>query len=294
MDLSSPIIYNGFTAAGLTNLSGGRGSVGTVIESVNLSNISADAFLEKRALQDGMDASDVYLGARTVEIVAGVYDSSEGAAWDRLQDFLAAFSPRLAYNADTANLGFLPLKFYQPTGDISTWPTSSFPSGIPLQVYLRPLAPPRYQVRRRLTGGVAEKGLSFEVAVSLVARDPRKYLQTAQTLNVNGSGFTATHRGDYPVFPIVTWTMTAAGGALNVSVAGGTVAINLTGVSSGSYTFDYAKRSLVNSSGTSFMGLISGSPVYNEIQPGGSAVAIFDNTGLANSRVVFTWSEAFA
>ncbi len=293
MDLTAAISYNGLTAAGLTPASGGVPSTGIVFESVDFGNVGVDAFVDKRALQDGVDASDIYLGARNVTISAGVYGSTRGDAFDRLQDLLAAFSPRLAYNADSANLGFLPFKFYQPTADIATWPTSAYPNGIPLQMYLRPSAPPRYPVRRQETGGQPGKGLSFAVTLQMLARDPRKYLQSTVSQSIATTAQTAAHRGDYPTYPVISWSVATTGSSLfSITIAGQSVGVDLGAASTGSFTLDYASRSLVDASGTSFAGKIQPGARFPEIQPGGSTVVCANNGGVIS--LVATYREAFA
>ena len=290
MDLTAPIIYNGLTVSGLTGTAGGSPSVGTVIERINISDMDVHAYLDKRALQDGVDAGDVYIGARTVIIDAAVYGSTKAHGWDNLQAWLRAFHPRIAFNADTANLGFLSMKFRQPTISTAVW-TDAY---IPLQFYLRPARPASYVVERLPSGGVAGKGLAFQVQSALVARDPRKYVQTAQSILVNSNSQTVPHRGDYPTAPILTWTMTSGGPtALWFQVAGATTTINMTGVSSGTFTFDFGKRTLVDQTGASRASLFTGQPQFNEIPPGGTTVGLFDNTGVGGGGVTLTYYEAF-
>ena len=157
MDLSSGLVsYNGW-ANSLTTRAGAP-SDGWQILRANVSPIGVTQYLDKKALQDGMDANDVYENARQINLIVGVYGSTKGSFWDNLQTLLSAFNPTIAYNADTANVGFIALDFFQPTADISTWPTSTYPHGIPLRFYGRPAALPRYAIERKATSG-GERGL---------------------------------------------------------------------------------------------------------------------------------------
>src|SRR3990167_8676898 len=182
---------------------------GTIIERIEPTDIETAFYLDKRALDEGVDAGDIYLAQRAFIIHASVYGTSEGQAWDRYDDLVTAFAPRLMYNADTANLGFLAFQFTRPS--IS----SDFPSGISMQAYLRSTRPPIVQVSRRKQGGYTGSGTQIPVIIPVVARDPRFYAQTAQSISISPATATATatHRGTYPTWPIVSFTVTGAGHA---------------------------------------------------------------------------------
>lgn len=295
MDLSKAISYNGLTISGVTRSSGGLPAYGMQIERANFSDAEVTSYVDKSALQDGVDVGDVYLGRRVLNIRASVFGTSQGDAWDRLADFLAAFNPRLAYNADTANLGFLPFDFYQPTADIATWATSAYPNGIPLRFYCRPAALPTWEVLRDSTGGAASGGLAFDVSVPLVMRDPRKYLQTAQTLTVTGSSQSATYRGNYPTWGTITITKTSAAGPSNFTVvlSGQTSVFDLSSAGGLGYTIDYERKLFyLTSSGASRMSWVTTGINGDEIDPDGSTtISMANSTGLT---VTLSYREAFA
>lgn len=198
---------------------------GYLVDSIDPWSIEVAQTFEKRALRDGADASDVFLGKRSVRLVVSAYGSTKGDFWDKAQDLLAAFSPTLALNADTAQLGFLPFDFFQPTADISTWPTSTYPNGIPLRMYLRPVSIAGQVMDRDTDGGIASLGLAKKFTIGLVARDPLK-------VAINGTSSTAssyTNKGDTPVYPFIyiaattatgTWTGTLNGASWTVNVDG--------------------------------------------------------------------------
>ena len=290
MDLSAPIAYNGLTVSGSASIqSSGQPSHGIQYERIDISNADIDSYFERRALQDGMNGSDIYEGARHVTIAAQVYGSTAADGWDLLESFIKAYSPRLAYNADSANLGFLPLTFQQPTTSTANWPLGY----IPLQIYARPTRPAAWTVDRDAIGTAHGKGIAFKAAAQLVARDPRRYVQTAQTVLFTTATQTSTHRGDYPVFPIVQWSMTAAGlSNCTFMVANQSVVLDMSAQVSGNYTLDYSKR-LLTAAGVNEAALISTATAsFQEIQPGGSPFNVTNSTGMTNATL--TYNEAFA
>lgn len=286
MDLSAPIIYNSLTFAPPA-ASPGRPRGGYEINDIDFSEVGVTAYLDKRALQDGLDASDVYLDGRNVQISGSVLGTTAAHTWDNLQALMAAFSPTEAYRADTDEKGFLPFKFRQPTIDTATW-TAGY---IPLQFYLRPSSPVRYRVTR--PGVAGTKGFAIPFRVSMVARDPRKYAQTEQLIGVSSStdGY-ATHRGDYPTMPVISMTLTAAGSsAFTVFVDGTSARIDLSGRSSGTLLLDYANRTLTDSvTDVQYMSLLTGN--FVPIRPPGVQVYFVNSTGL--SSVVAHYREAWA
>ena len=294
MDLSKTISFGSYSVTGITQQGGGQPSYGVQFEAVNPTQVEVTGYFDKSALRDGVDAGDVYLGRRVLTIRASVLGSSVGDGWDRLDAFLAAFSPRLSYNADTANLGFQAFDFFQPTADISTWPTSTYPSGIPMRYYCRPAADPTWVVRRDASGGLTGRGIAFDVTASLTLRDPRKYLQTQQNVSISTSTQTATYRGNYPTWPIVTFSMSATGSsAMTVGVGGQEVVIDLSAETSGSYTLTFATRSMVNSVGASKTHHIQTDlSVFSEMSADAPLYYAANTTGVSNLRLLYR--EAWA
>lgn len=293
MDLSADIVYNAFTIAGTSGSAGGVPWRGAVLNAVNVTDVDVDAYYDKRAIQDGIDAADIYLGARRIAIDASVMGSTRGDAFDQLGDLAYAFDPIIAYNADTANIGFLPFQFYQPTADISTWPTSAYPSGIPLQYYARPMQPLRYEIVRDKTGGVASLGLALRATSVLVCRDPRKYLQTQVSSSITTATQTATYRGNYQSWPVITFSMSAAGSSATIfTIGGGTVQINLSTTTTGTFTLDYATRTIKNASDVLITSLFSSSVVqdYRQVKTG-STFAVSATTGFSSCTIAYR--EAF-
>lgn len=295
MDLTKAISYNGLTVANsLTRTAGGIPVSGYLFDEINGSQEDVDGYLEKRANQDGLDASDIYLGARRVTAILSVYGSTKGDYWDKAQDVLAAFSPTIAYNADTANLGFLAFDFYQPTADISTWPTSAYPSGIPMRFYLRPSAPPAWASRRDEQGGVSGKGLSKQMRLSLVARDPRKYVQTASVITIASgtasASSSATYLGDYPTTGTATITSASTTGNVVYTIAGSAFTVTLDAAST-AYTLDLAAKTF-SKAGTIAMNLLVANASWPTL--GTSTVTVVRSAGSVASSISLSYRDAFA
>lgn len=293
VDLTNTVCYNGY-CFGFTFPAGGGPGQGSYIKRIDITEVETVGYDDKRALQDGKDAADVFLGERRIGINAAVYGSTRGAAFDELALLSKAFHPVDAFEEDTTNLGFLPLDFYRPTADIVTWPLSAYPSGIPLRAYARPLRPVSYAFIRERTGGVDEKGLAMEATANLWARDPRFYLQTSQPVAISASTTTLTYRGDYESWPIVSFTMTAAGNsACQIVIAGGTVKIDLSGTTTGSYQIVYADRLIKKvSDGSLYNSIINTSFAQDwRVVRSGSTARVSSITGM--SAITVDYREAF-
>lgn len=289
MRFDRPISYNGWTAA-VTTQAGGRPTSGFLVDEFRPQPVPGVGYLDKRALQDGVDAGDVFLGPRQFTAVISVFGSSWGDFWDKADELQAAFSPTLAYDADSSALGFLPFDFIQPTADTATWDTGTYPYGIPMRYYLRPASSPDYSIRRDEVGGVAGGGISRQFTVPLLAKDPRKYLQDARSLTLTTSNQTATYRGNYSSLPVITFSLTASGSsALTFTIDSNSVVIDVSGQSSGTFDLDYANRTLIKSPSTALTGLID-SATYVAIGPG-SVVRRANDTGLSSGFV--TYREAW-
>lgn len=292
MRFDRPISFNGWTAS-LARAAGGRPSSGYVVDSIEPSRVGAVGYIDKRAIQDGLDANDIYLGGRDLGVVVTAYGSTWGDFWDKTQDLLAAFSPTLAYAADSANAGFLAFDFIQPTADTASWPTATYAYGIPLRYYLRPVGPPAYTLRRDEVGGDETQGLSHRFDISLIAKDPRKYAQTETSYTITTSTQTGTYRGDYPTKPIITFAVTATGSsAFTLTVNGIANVINLSAVSSGNFTLDYGKKTLVNYLGANVASLLTTVGGWPDVGASAPTFSMSGNTGI--SVPVFKYREAWA
>lgn len=292
MDLGKPVTYNGLSLNTVVRAGGGAPTSGYLVERIAPEPSPPSGYLEKSALRDGLDAGDVFLGGRSLGLIVTVFGSTAGDFWDKTQGLLSAFSPTIAYDTDTASHGFMALDFFQPTANIATWPTSTFPNGIPMRYYLRCSGGPRYAIERDRDGGLAAMGRSKPFDIPLIARDPRKYNQTAITsAQFTTTNQTAVYRGDYWTYPIITFSLSATGhSAFTLNISGFDIQLNLSGQSSGTFTFDYAKRTLTLA-GVSKSGLITASQGYAPVKTG--ATFKFTNpTGISSCSM--DYREAWA
>lgn len=202
MDISKSISYRGLEINSAA-LQTGRVLRGIAVENVDYSEVDATSYSEKRAASDGMHVSDVYLGGRSVDLSGFIYTTSLAEMFDFLHVLRAIFSPTSAYQDSPGDRGFLPMHFTQPTLD-----TTSFPGGIqPLFMYLRPMRGPRFAINRDRQDQSGthhnQRPVATQWSASLIARDPRVYVDPAQShavdtdlTNIWVSG-QAVNRGDY-------------------------------------------------------------------------------------------------
>jgi hypothetical protein len=213
MDLASSVLYRGVNLNSVDTQPGGKRS-GILLEEVNYSRTPGQGYREKRAQDDGYDATDVFLGMRPISMTGTVYGYSPGDLWDQLQLMRSALTPSAAYLEAPAIDGYLPLQFYEPTNL-----TSDFPSGIrQLQINARPVSQPDFAVRRD-TGafGRGGKGGAISFQAVLEAKDPRIYVWPGKTQAFSATeAGTLVNRGDYPSPLGITFKVAAASPAGNI------------------------------------------------------------------------------
>lgn len=201
MDISKSILYRGLELNGAA-LQTGRVLRGIAVESVDYSNITVEGYVEKRAGSDGMHASDVYLGARAIELAGHIYATSLAEQFDFLHVLRSVFSPTSAYQQSPGDRGFLPLRYLQSTLD-----TDSFSAGlVPLYMNVRPARPPRFSIARdrqdSSNGHHGQRPTATPWSVQLLAKDPRVYVDPDQSIDIAGAAASnvagsAMNRGDY-------------------------------------------------------------------------------------------------
>jgi hypothetical protein len=290
MDLSKPIVYNSLSINTVTTSTSGYPTSGYLVERFDWVPVGQREYREDRALQDGAQMSDVYLRAQPLNMIVAVFGSSSGDFWDRVQDLRAAFSAPLCYASDTANLGFLPLTFYQPTGDLSTWPTSAYPNGIPLQYYVRATGPLSGSVSRDRSVSLG-RGLAERFMVPLVARDPYKYFQSEITTEIAVGSFSTAQvgsailRGDQLAWPVIgggatTTTFTIAYGTTTYSAA------DVNWLVGESLTLDVRQRTLVGSghSPLSLLGNLTVTGPWEPLSPGTTPIVTTQTSGPSTSN----------
>lgn len=296
MDLTKQIVFNGLTLNGALSPVAGTPLSGYAVDQVEPSAVDVRGYSAPRALKDGLDASDVYLGGRRFSAIVTVYGSTKGDFWDKTQDVLSAFSPTLAYTADSAALGFLAWDFYQPTADTTNWPTATYPNGIPLRYYVRSTTPPLYTIRRDEDGGLAGSGLSKQFRVTMEAKNPRKVNQS--TSSVAGSAATATNKGDYTAWATVTVSVSSQtdGGTVILTVGANSLSVSVASSTATTTIVLDGEEGTLKRNGTLSMGLLTGGSLDSLLLSSGATAVSFSKTGLAavTPTVTWVWRDSFA
>ena len=197
MDTTLPISYRGLTLTGAAGGPGGNNPIqGIRLTRASFSEVSVHGYTEKRSLDDGFDASDVFIGMRTLNLTGEVYAASKAGLFDMLDLLRLKFTPTDAYNENPNEQGYLPLAFQQPTLYTVYWP-----SGVVDRVaYARPTMQPTFDITNAAIGGRSEDGYVVPFQVQLQAKDPRFYAPVAQEVGLSGTSGAGTlqNRGSYP------------------------------------------------------------------------------------------------
>lgn len=175
----------------LADVRGGPRTVtGYKLEQVNYNTANIEGYVDKRALRDGLDYTEPYLSARTMQMSIGVYGETLGDFWDQMDKLTRALAPNaIAFEGD---YGVRPLRFYQPTRT----GFESYPSGIDMEVNVRPTTLVQFGVTRSMSTGLEANGYAQRVTANLMVPDPRKY-----HYNVRDIG--QTHRGSMPSYATI-------------------------------------------------------------------------------------------
>lgn len=198
MDLRKAITYGNSYDLNDADVSGDV-IEGNQINELNISPVSEAGYIEKKAITEGMDASDVYSAARTIRIVGQTSGDSAASTYDAFQDLLAALSPTDAFRQDSDNKGYLPLSGVVPTEDTSYTADDDGLYFVPIVIFCRPKNPPQFSLNRDRVGG-PDRGLSIPWQVTLEAKDPRIYIDDEQEITLTGTSGAGnlTNRGRFP------------------------------------------------------------------------------------------------
>ncbi len=231
MDTLRPIIYRAFTlndpnirdnidpARGI-----GKGITGSVVDSWDMSDVDIVQFLEKRSLQDGMDAGDVFQGARRLRMAGTLYAKTRALLFDMYWDFRAAMNPVLAQREEPLDKGYRPLYFAVPTND------ENYPAGgIDLQLKALPRA---HQVvwQRDQQGGTDGDSLAIPWQATMLMKDPLIYATVPQSVDLSGGGTVSgdfTNRGKYIAYLDLIIEVGAVAGSISVVAGGATLTITV-------------------------------------------------------------------
>ena len=202
MDTTRDIIYRGFKlndGSIQDNVDAdtgiGKGITGSVIETWDFSDVDVVQFIEKRARQDGMDAGDVYKGARRLHMSGTLYGKTRNLLFDNYWDLRAVLDPVLAQRDEPADFGYQPLYFSVPTNRISDYTSGT----IDLRVLAMPRAS-RVIWQRDQQGGSDADSLAIPWQATFLMKNPSIQSEQAQDIDLSAGGTIAgnfTHRGNY-------------------------------------------------------------------------------------------------
>lgn len=196
MDITRDVTYRGFllndsTMSVVPGGSIGSGISGCVLDTADTSELDIVQFMEKRSLQDGMDAGDPYLGKRVIRIAGTLYATTRGLLFDRLQELKSTLSPTLAFLEDPSQRGFLPLYYSEPTNNIVDYPSGAIGKQM--------LAMPHglsFAVVRDQIGGSDDDALAIPWQAVMVCKDPRITASAPQDLTFTATTLVTGATGD--------------------------------------------------------------------------------------------------
>jgi hypothetical protein len=172
----------------LADVRGGPKTVtGYKLEQVNYNTANVEGYVDKRALRDGLDYTEPYISARTIQMSLSVYGETLGDFWDKIDELSKALAPNaIGYERD---YGVRPLRFFQPTRVLF----DSYPTGIEMEMGIRPTSLVQYGVSRSMSTGIEMNGYAQRVSCNMMVPDPKKY-------NYNDRYTGQFNRGSIPSF----------------------------------------------------------------------------------------------
>lgn len=235
---------------------------------------------EPREYESGLEVYGAFKRGKLL-IPQGILRASTwGGLYDRIEEVAAAFDPDLVSRNNPDTFGFLPYDFDVPTDD-----TLNFPSGLmPCRYYVRaeqPFEPPISQYA----------GIGAPFSLSLLARDPRRYLQSTSSLT--GAGAADNSLATTWSWPTLTIAMTGAGSAsftIASVEAAGSLVLNLSACVNGDSIAVDMERRQIRKNGVDTPSLyVSGN--YWHMEPGVNTISIANGT---NASPTLTWRSAFS
>jgi hypothetical protein len=303
VDLNQSVFYRGLDLNHVETLVGEGKRRGLLLEQADYGHVPGVGYSEKRAQDDGFDATDVFLGRRTIELQGFVYGENVGDVWDRMQDLRSAITPSAAYLEAPGLDGYLPFQFYVPTQNLA-----DFPGGYrQCQLNARPIEQPSFKVKRDTgVNGDPIAGQALAYSARLECKDPRVYLWPMKKYNFGGTSplnGNVSNRGDYPAPLSFTFDVDAGGGAGNIlfEVGGSRMRVTVEDTTAiQTYRYDGDLKVLTVEQNTievlrmdlrSFLS----NTTYPKVPPGVSTFTI-TITGLIGhlSNAYMFWYEAFA
>jgi hypothetical protein len=199
MDLTRAIRYRGRDLNLVKFDEVTRNMTGCEVTRVSYHGVQGVGYDEKKALADGFDAGDVWMGKRIISMSGNVYGRTRAEAMNLIMALVETLTPTQAYNSNKGARGFVPLDFYMPTDQTMT---THFPSGlIHLMMLARPVAQPSIEFASDVHGGTDTDALSIAWQVTLECRQPyifnSDFITHDMSAKHSGSG-SFRNRGNIP------------------------------------------------------------------------------------------------
>lgn len=199
MDFTKPIYLsnqsgglldiNSIASSEVTTSLGPRSGYKVMATSLGASN--AVGYVDKRAVDDGVDVGDAYLTGRQIDIQCAVFGSTLADFHSKMQALsdIMRINPRYYDNS----YGFRELKFSQATID-----TATYTDGVaPLRFVVRPMGIPNvvYNQTASIDHSVSTsttRGFSASISLSFMAREPYRHRQTQREISISVSSVSAS------------------------------------------------------------------------------------------------------
>ena len=198
---------NSIAASNVTTSVGPLSGYKVMASSLGASN--AVGYIDKRAVDDGVDVGDSYLVSRQVDISCAVFGSTLADFHSKLQALSDVMRPNPRYY--DSSFGFRELKFSQATIDTATYTSGS----APLRFVVRPMGIPNIVYNQAASvehsvSASASRGFSATVTLSFMAKEPYRYRQDQRSIaisvaTVSGSAVTTAlpNVGTTPTWPLI-------------------------------------------------------------------------------------------
>ena len=180
---------NDIGASYVTTSLGPRSGYKVMAASFGASN--AVGYVDKRAVDDGVDVGDAYLTGRQIDIQCAIFGSTLPDFHSKMQALsdIMRLNPRY-YDS---SFGFRELKFSQATID-----TATYSDGVaPLRCVVRPMGTPNvvYNQAASIDHSVstsATRGFSASMNLSFIAKEPYRYRQTQRQISISTATVSAS------------------------------------------------------------------------------------------------------
>jgi len=202
VDLTRAIRYRGFALNTIQFDATTRNMFGCEVTRASYHGTPGVGYDEKKALADGHDTGDVFMGKRMIQLEGNIYGRTRAEAYHQALILVERLTPTDAYEENPSNKGFVPLDFYVPTTSTAA---NMFPSGLMHQMLLaRPVAQPVIDWRSDVHGGTDTDALAIGWQAVLEARQPwvLNYDLTQYNIptTVKSTAFTFRNRGNRPAY----------------------------------------------------------------------------------------------